>query len=77
MNKNHKYIITKERKGQIVFIVMIILAIVIGLVWNYLDEQNAVPEWPGETKSYPMANANISWQQTFHAGGWGDTDAGC
>ena len=32
MNKNHKYIITKERKGQIIFIVLILLAVAIGLL---------------------------------------------
>ena len=73
MNKNHKYIITKEKKGQIIFIVMIILAVAIGLVWNALEEQNSVPEWPGKVTSYPMANVNISWEQTFHPGAWGET----
>ena len=37
MNKNHKYIITKEGKGQIIFVAVIILAVVIGLVWNYIE----------------------------------------
>ena len=69
MNKNQKYFIKKETKGQIIFIIVILLAIVIGLVWNELEAQNAVPAWPGETKSYPMANANISWLQSYHSGG--------
>ena len=73
MNKNHKYIITKERKGQIIFIVLILLAIGIGILWNYMDEQNKVPEWPGEVTTYPMANVNISWEQTFHSGAWSET----
>ena len=73
MNKNHKYIIKKETKGQIIFIVMILLAIGIGILWNYLDGQNKVPEWPGEVTTYPMANANISWEQTFHSGAWSET----
>ena len=67
-----KYI-KKETKGQIIFIVMILMAIVIGLAWNYLDGQNKVPEWPGEVTTYPMANANISWEQTFHSGAWSET----
>ena len=70
MNKNHKYIITKERKGQILFIVMILLAIVIGLVWNEL-EQTEVQTKPDV--SYPMTNVNISWEQTFHSGAWSET----
>ena len=70
MNKNHKYIITKERKGQILFIVLILLAIVIGLVWNEL-EQTEVQTKPDV--SYPMTNVNISWEQTFHSGAWSET----
>ena len=31
MKKNHKYIITKERKGQIIFIVLILLAVAMTL----------------------------------------------
>lgn len=70
MNKNHKYIIKKETKGQIIFIVMILLAIVIGLVWNEL-EQTEVQIKPDV--SYPMTNVNISWEQTFHSGAWSET----
>ena len=70
MNKNHKYIITKERKGQIIFIVLILLAVAIGLLWNEL-EQNEVQTKPDV--SYPMTNVNISWEQTFHSGAWSET----
>ena len=70
MNKNHKYINTKERKGQIIFIVMIMLAVAIGLLWNTL-EQNEVQTKPDV--SYPMTNVNISWEQTFHSGAWSET----
>ena len=73
MNKNHKYIIKKETKGQIIFIALILLAIGIGILWNYLDGQNKVPEWPGEVTTYPMTNVNISWEQTFHSGAWSET----
>ena len=72
MNKNHKYIIKKETKGQIIFILVIILAVVIGLAWNYLDKQNEVPEWPGEVTTYPMANVHISWEQSLHSGAWSE-----
>jgi len=70
MNKNHKYIITKERKGQIIFIVLILLAVAIGLLWNEL-EQTEVQTKPDV--SYPMTNVNISWEQTFHSGAWSET----
>ena len=70
MNKNHKYIITKEHKGQIIFIALILLAVAIGLLWNTL-EQNEVQTKPDV--SYPMTNVNISWEQTFHSGAWSET----
>ena len=70
MNKNHKYIITKERKGQIIFIVLILLAVAIGMLWNEL-EQTEIQTKPDV--SYPMTNVNISWEQTFHSGAWSET----
>ena len=73
MNKNHKYIITKERKGQIIFIVLILLAVAIGLLWNTL-EQTEVQTKPDV--SYPMTNVNISWEQTHHPGPWGGVNDG-
>ena len=76
MNKNHKYIITNERKGQIIFVLVIILAIVIGLVWNYIEAENNAPKWPGDVKSHPMANAHISWEQTHYPGPWGGVNDG-
>ena len=72
MNKNHKNYIKKERKGQIIFIVLILLAVAIGLLWNELEAQNKVPEWPGQVKTYPMANAHISWLQTYYGGAWNE-----
>ena len=69
-----KYI-RKETKGQIIFVVLILLAIAIGLLWNEIEATNREQYKPDV--SYPMTNVNISWQQTFHAGGWGETDAGC
>ena len=70
MNKNHKYIIKKETKGQIIFIALILLAVAIGLLWNTL-EQTEVQTKPDV--SYPMTNVNISWEQTFHSGAWSET----
>ena len=62
-----KYI-KKETRGSIIFILMIILAIIIGLAWNYLESGEA--EGPKPDAVYPMANAHISWEQSFHAGSW-------
>ena len=67
-----KYI-KPERKGQIIFIVFIALAIAIGLIWNAMEEANREPAWQ---TSYPMANAHISWEQTHHPGPWGGVNDG-
>ena len=64
-----KYI-KKERQGSIIFIVVIILAIIIGLAWNYLESSEAEELKPEVI--YPMANAHISWLQTYHGGGWNE-----
>ena len=64
-----KYI-KKERQGSIIFIVVIILAIIIGLLWNYLESGEAEGQKPDAF--YPMANAHISWEQTFHGGAWNE-----
>ena len=64
-----KYI-KKERQGSIIFILMIILAIIIGLAWNYIESGEAEGLKPDAV--YPMANAHISWLQTYHGGGWNE-----
>ena len=64
-----KYI-KPESKGQIIFIVCMIMAIIIGLAWNYLESSEAEGLKPD--KVYPMANAHISWEQTFHGGAWNE-----
>lgn len=64
----NKYI-KKEQKGQILFIICILIAIAIGLIWSAAEEDKKVltPD-----KVYPMANAQISWEQTFHGGAWNE-----
>ena len=49
---------------------MIILAIIIGLAWNYLESSETEELKPDVI--YPMANAHISWLQTYHGGGWNE-----
>ena len=71
MNKNHKYIIKKETKGQIIFIVAIILAIVIGLIWNELEREERERIEPDIT--YQMVNGSVNWEQTYHWGAWSET----
>ena len=64
-----KYI-KKERQGSIIFIVVIILAVIIGLAWNYIESGEAEGLKPDA--DYPMVNAHITWEQTFHGGAWNE-----
>ena len=73
MNNNQKHYIKQERKGQIIFIVCIMLAIVIGLAWVLIEDANDQTWKP--TAEYPMTNVHISWEQSFHAGGWNNAGA--
>lgn len=63
-----KYI-KNERKGQILFIICILLAIIIGILWNVMEEDSRAVK-PDMT--FPMTNVNISWEQTFHGGAWNE-----
>lgn len=67
-SNNNKYI-RKEQKGQILFIICILIAIAIGLIWSAAEEDKKVLK---PDKVYPMANAHISWEQTFHGGAWNE-----
>lgn len=58
----------KERVGQLVFIFCVLLAIVIGLIWNLIDENNKAVK---PDAVYPIVNCNISWEESFHPGSWG------
>ena len=71
--KSHSKYIKKETKGQIIFIVILILAIAIGLVWNALEEDARVIN---PDKTFKMTNAHISWEQTYHPGPWGGVKDG-
>ena len=64
----------KERK---VFAALMAFVIIIIISWGILEACGVFdgPVWKpcGE---YPMANANISWEQTFHPGPMGVTGNG-
>ena len=71
--KSHKHYIKKETKGQIIFIIFLLIAIAAGLIWNAieLDRNTLRPD-----AEYPIANASISWEQTHHPGPWGGEESG-
>lgn len=66
-----KYI-KPETKGQIIFVAVIILAIIAGLIWAGIENNNQAAEWPAKVTTHPLANANVSWDQSFHGGAWNE-----
>ena len=66
-----QYDFQKERKifALVMFIVLalIMLAGVLEVYGVFRNQEE--PEWK-PTVIYPMVNANISWKQSFHPGGW-------
>ena len=56
--KSHKHYIKKETKGQIIFIIFLLIAIAAGLIWNAIemDRNTLKPD-----AVYPITNTNISW----------------
>ncbi|MBR3332744.1 MAG: hypothetical protein IKG23_00470 [Clostridia bacterium] len=67
MNSTRKYITSELKKRMPMFIALLILAGMIAL-------NVAVPEPKSEPDSvHPFVNTQISWEQTFYEGPWGDT----
>ena len=61
--RNHYTTIWKER-----LILIILLVILAGVVGWLIGSSNAEePAWDVE---YPMTNVNVSWEESFHSGGW-------
>ena len=63
---------TDERERK-VFAVMMGLVLLIIIVWGALELGEAKSEqgWQPDVV-YPMANAHISWEQTYHGGAWNE-----
>ena len=47
-------------------------AIIAGLIWAGIENNNQAPEWPAAVTTHPLANAHISWEQSFHGGAWNE-----
>ena len=59
--------------GEIIAIILAVVLIALVVMFTIeavalLFEQNT---WE-PTEVYPMANAHITWEQTYHAGSWSD-----
>ena len=68
MNYHGKYITEhKERKGFCIILCIVLVAVVTLSILDFCGVFDK-PLEPDVT--YPMANANVSWDQTFY--GWSD-----
>ena len=68
-NHRHYNTIPTERKVFAIIMAVFLLAVIaVGVLalFGVFDK----PAWEPDVY-YPMANAKVSWEQTFYAGGWG------
>jgi len=56
----------KRRVLSLIALAAVILTAAVALA---LDAQNEKPAWD---VSYPIVNTNVSWQETFSPGSWGE-----
>ena len=71
MNNHSKYITNKNNRtiarAVLLLVLVVILAAVVSVLVETWDRRPVEPD-----VTYPMANANIGWNQTFYAGGWSE-----
>lgn len=71
MNNHSKYITKKNNRtiarAVLLLVLVVILAAVVSVLVETWDRRPVEPD-----VTYPMANANVGWNQTFYAGGWSE-----
>ena len=71
MNNHSKYITKKNNRAMARAVLLLVLVVILAAVVSVLVETwDRRPVEPDVT--FPMANANIGWNQTFYAGGWSE-----
>ena len=60
---------TKTQIARAILLLIVALMIVGGIAFMLEDAAAQMDRWEPD-REYPMANTHISWDQTFHAGGW-------
>jgi len=65
--RSTNYFIRKRRMIQAAFIALILALVVVSGMAITRSGSETEPDM-----EFPMANAAICWQQTFHAGSWGE-----
>lgn len=66
-----KYSTKPDKRAIARAIILLIAALIIvgGIAFMLEDAAAQMDSWQPD-RVYPMANTNISWEQTFHSGGW-------
>ena len=64
MNSHRNSITKKVISAMLRIILIALIAFVVCTFFNVQAEKTA---WDVE---YPMANAKVTWQQSYHSGGW-------
>ena len=76
MKKKSAYDFQKESKiFAVVMLIILVLIMTAGVLSVCGVFDSNIPEWRPDG-IYPMANANISWEQSFHSGPWGADSSG-
>ena len=69
MNNPSRHSTTNEIKKRVPMLIAIFAALAMLTINLAVKEPEIEPD-----TVHPMANARISWQQTFYCGSWGDAE---
>lgn len=64
------YNTNRHNKARFILFLLLACAIAAGIGWLIGSSVNAEGIQPDAV--FPMANTNISWEQTFHSGSWAE-----
>ena len=71
MNNHRNYTTKKNTRATVRAVLLLVLAVILAAVVSVLVEKwDRRPMEPDAV--FPMANANVGWNQTFYAGGWSE-----
>ena len=68
--QNHYNRTNRKSKGQTAAMILAAAMLAAAIAVNVFV---TVPTWEPDT-AYPMANARISWEQTWFSGAWGEAE---
>lgn len=69
MNRRHY---TTGKRGRKAWLAAVLAVIISVAAYAAAEVKTAAEKGPEPDAVFPMANSCISWEQTFHAGAWGE-----